>query len=340
MIGNVHVGRWVVLPVIGLVEVKRVFSSNNRQVFLAKGNELIFIVKTFVLGEEDAGQVEEQIINYYKALKDLGVKVVKRIQFSREINGSNVTLIQTENFVGENLQSLILGLDSTKKKLSGKLVQTVLKDIYLPLTEARIDQGSNWLSIGLDFLDRNIACRMEEDGKSWLTVCIDLMPAKILDENDVHALEIPEPTDLIVRKLGIFRHYNLAGLLIAFWCHLTKNRPEWGMYFFSTIKRFLTSNQLDTVEAELQEYLSGVIDLKASQLKLEEIAPLIQGWNFSDILRLRALACFVACWKKQKIVESKALLNKLFDVTHFRADPLPEERMEQARFILLELVGL
>ncbi|OGR32755.1 MAG: hypothetical protein A3J80_02385 [Desulfobacula sp. RIFOXYB2_FULL_45_6] len=209
----------------------------------------------------------------------------------------------------------------------------------LPENGQPAERLSNRLEIGLDFLGRNIVCRKDSAQEyGWLAVYVDLMPAKLILGCGAHGLEVPEPQAPQVRKLGIFRHYNLAGLLIAFWCHLTKHRPEWGQLFFKAINRFLKNRELDSVRSEIAGYMSD-LGPRVKKLSSDQVHKLVSGWTFEDVFRFRILACQIASFKEPSPPLERAM-SLLFSLTHFQERPLEEDAIARAKKLIVELVEL
>lgn len=343
-------GSHIELPVVGWVEVVEVFPSYNRTVFLARpvdaGLESAIVVKSFLLtNAADPQQFITTIQGYFDSLRSYGVRVVHNIQFLQSHGDEGTVLIQTEKYVGPNLDQWMQKLLPDGVVEIQNIIKSVLTSCFLPLLKARLPENgnperlTNRLEIGLDFLGRNIVCRKDPSQESgWLAVYVDLMPAKLILGCGAHGLEFPEPQDPQVRRLGIFRHYNLAGLLIAFWCHLTKHRPEWGQLFFKAINRFLKDRGLESVRSEIGEYMSG-LGPRVKKLSSDRVDKLVSDWTFEDVFRFRILACQIASFKEPS--ESlERILSLLFSLTHFQERPLEEDAIARAKKLIVELVKL
>lgn len=345
---KVHAGSPIELPAFGTGTVLETYESNNRQVFRWQSKDipsLVLICKTFPEPNGNDAQRKIGLIQgYYRELNDAGVQVVPGgIIFTQKLDESGqVLVIQTEKYCGEAQESLLVQPTVTYEEACA-LMTSALRCCYLPLLPLqKVPKDKNKqpdkcrLKLGMDLLPRNIVSK--KVGDQWLTTYVDLVPVKTIGLNGDHRLEWPEPTDPTVRRLGIFRHYNAAGLLIAYWCQLVKVRPEWGRGFMNEMKKFLRAHDASYVAAEVQKYFS-TISPKVISFPPDKVRKLIAEWELEEILRLRVLACYIGMTRKS-MEQVKSLLNYLFYTSHFQDGRIEGEKFLETKDLLVQIAAL
>jgi len=341
------VGNEVSIVPIGRIRVLQVFGdAYNRKVFYAttlEGSNLKYVFKTFPINnagckssEEVAHDVEMAIRHYRNKLDDKeSVPVVKEIGFSSiTLEDGTTILIQYEPYAGETVTDPIVNY---RAELVLTIVNEMLEQIIKPLfLNASIVSNPERLSTGMDFIPRNVTV-ITIDGHRFYTY-VDYFPAKGGKlPCGAWALEYPEPTNEIVRKLGMFRSYNMAGILINFWTHLSSLRPELGGKFYKVIAYFIRRNNFNEkydLEKVIDDYTLKK-DLSIGKTSAEEIEKIIQNWDFEDIFRLRMLACCLAFYRNN----SRYLLLVLFKKSHFQDSPLGLDKINEIKEIILKMAS-
>lgn len=333
-------GQWIDIPDLGLVRFLKRCDSHNRdvgKVLLPDGS--IQIGKFITLPNTHILRARYELSRYHGDLSRAGVSVVEEIKiFVKPVSSTYSQLIQIERHIGPTLQSLLSDRTKSHQEILG-LVEKTLNSCYLGLSQKVrvIPDNPVRLGLGIDLLSRNeLVC--EQTGK---IIHGDLWPVKLIRECGSHGVEWPEPENKRVRELAIFRGYNLAGILIGFWCNITILRPALGKKFFYLIKNYLKKHQQGYVLNEVQNYFTA-LPIRVARLDGYDILNLIVEWGFDDIFRLRALACYLACSVKEGEKEQciRKILGQIFDLTHFQSEEINSNQIEDAKLAIIEIVDI
>lgn len=340
---NLVPGRNIIVPGFGLVEVEYVFTSYNRKVFCAKtlnGTNTQYVFKSFPftdLPEKEAAEAARWAqlnINTYRGkLMKAGVPVVTEIGFTSISRDQTLILIQFENWAGQNIAE---ATSDFKKELVLNIVRVSLDQIIKPLflNSYLLDKPER-LELGIDFIPRNVVFRKEEE--IYLTTYIDLFPPKFRFPCGQWGLEYPEPNNRDVKALGLFRSYNMVGILVNFWAHLVSLRPEFAEDFYLEIERFIREsgfNEKFDLEEKINEYILNY-DLSAGKKSAEEIQKIISRWGFKEIFKYRLFGCAVAFCRP----EACKYLSQLFEISHFQDSPLSSERVKEIKDLLVKMTN-
>jgi len=339
-------GQIVQVPGLGImVKVETPFDSYNRQVFYAvtlDGSNTRWVFKTFPFPNQPnisslhlCLKSQQEIETYKRKLLEAEVPVVRDMGFSHftKTDGTTV-LVQFESWEGETVTMVIR--ESRQERVL-EMFQTILQQIVKPLflNAAIYDQPAR-LSVGIDLIPRNLVYQVADE--AFGVVYVDLFPPKGgRKECGAIALEYPEPTDETVRELGIYRAYNMAGILINLWAHLTSLRPELAKLFYDQLEQFIRENGFNeqfNLEEQINAYLLGR-DISIGREKKEEIKKIIADWQFKDIFRFRLLACSLAYYRE----ESRRWLRKLFEASHFQDSPLGQEVIDEIKEHVLHMAS-
>lgn len=335
---NIQKGDIADIPGFGLIKVIRTFPlAYNRQVFLGERLDLSqkrWVIKTFRFpsyltqrqAETEASVIEGRTRSYKQQLLDAGVSVVRDLGFSSYIPaGGQTTLIQFEEYAGE---TSTFGIQKLKLGLVLQLVRATCEQIAKPLFFNTPDPtGLGRLTLGVDLNHRNVTYYDPEENGDFHTTYVDLFPQKIILSCGGHGLEYPEPEDERVRKLGIFRSYNMVGLIVNYWASLVNAQPEYAQYFYDEIEDFIHQSGLKEqyqLEEQIDDYIENR-DLRVGREDEATIEKLIANWGFEEIFKLRLLACALAFHRPA----SRSLLPDIFYQTHFQDKSLPQEHMDK-----------
>ena len=339
---NLVKGQSLFIPGIGQVEVMRRYDSHNRTVVRVKpvgAEEKRIVVKTFNFNgggmetsNEEAAKVQKKITEYRGLLMTAGVPVTGYISFlTSTISDGSTFLIQLEPHAGNTASELIINWKiEAVCELAKAICQKIVKPLFLNASDPAND---SMVSVGLDLHLRNITCGSVMDEEGGINpIYIDYFPWKTR-EGENYSLEYPEPKDEQVKKLGIFRHYNKAGLIINLFISLCSVRPEGAQLYYDLLEKFLRSEGFSKVESEIDKYL-GEKNLEIAKDK-GEIQKMIEdeNWGFEQIFKWRLLACAAAFYRP----EFGGSLKKVFEHTHFSNQPLSPGAMSSVKDMVLQM---
>ena len=286
---------------------------------------------TVSTSEAEAQAVEKAIRLYRIALDKIAhVPVTSGIGFSNYTMPDGTTiLIQVEPYMGRTCSR---GLSEFRTKLALDLVEAICRQVILPcfLNATDLDD-MKMVTIGLDLNLRNITYKGGDE--PFEVAVVDFFPWKLKKENGDYGLEYPEPSDFEVRKLGIWRHYNKAGLVINFFISLCLVCPALAQSFYSQIEKFLRTNGLDDVEAEIDQFTNGLtLDIgKEDKNFIEEVTA---NWSgFSDVFRYRLLAVAAALHRPK----SRPILIEIQANSHFQDNRLQAGQIKAMRNLALSM---
>ncbi len=351
------VGQWVSLSGHRAVEVLGIFDSHNCDGILARfsdGSEKV--LKFLYLSGSNVTRTKLEIQKYQDQLVRAGLRVAKTEFLEKRLNNAYSYLILVQPCLGPSLQDLLEEKDVPgeqaleKKKLSklelDKLITLALDSWYFKLSRRSWRSRENPLRtlVGVDPLPRNML--LSSTGKYF--VFCDLVPVKMIKDCGQHMLELIEPTSEVAKSLGIFRNYNLAGMIVAFCCNLMALRPAWARRCLIRVKQYLRFHKQDLVIEEIEKYFSSILEpirakgKKLHQLSSMDVLDIVADWKFPDVLRLRGFACLLAGCARSAEQEAliKTKVNKVWDLTHFQSDELPDAELEDAKMTMAEIVDI
>jgi len=334
------------------VVVVDLYPSFNRDAFLGEnGDGERWVYKGFSrdrfgkeLTKEDISFIITNVTAYRLALAQCGVSVIKNVGFSfQTLDDDVLTLWQDEPFAGLLCE---IRIRDSRPAVALETVEKIWDDIVKPLfVGARIDNSIR-LNVGIDLIPRNITYNADSDNVLEKVTYVDIFPPKLLIPNNHsekkhrHILEFPDPTDEIVRKLAIIRGFNMAGIIMSFWGHLTRIRPSLGLKFNELLSQKVT--QLDkelglNVKKAIKRYANGLNPLIGSMPK-SEIFGLIKDWGgFEDVFNLRFVTCALIQFREYDNVAR--LTNEIFEVSHFQDYPLSKEDIQEMKKMILEIAS-
>ncbi|MBT3690502.1 hypothetical protein HOE31_01195 [bacterium] len=353
---EIAVGNIIEMDIIGDLKVEETYPSNNRVSFSARkqdGSKKLYVFKGFPLKhlEGDDGLTHEEIDlikmkidEYQKLLKNAGVSVIEDIGFiSRTHGDGSLFQWQYEPFAGKSIEYII---KNYRREVVLRAIKTVWKTIIEPLFNTySIESNPLELSVGLDLIPRNMTYIKKEGNSSIDITYVDLFPPKItlatgIERKYKHILEHPEPTDRVVRDLAIFRGFNMIGIIIAFWTHLSRIRPELTLDFYKLFKRLIKDFDVEHkglgLGLEVDEYTLNN-DLSIGGKSHDEISEIIDDWKFKDIFRLRMLACAISFHSK---ADTEKLTKKVFELSHFQTNRLTHEQILEIKKVILEMTNI
>jgi hypothetical protein len=331
-------GSYVEVPGLGRIQVARGFPSHNRQVFVGTASDgTERVIKTFNFGGisislDYVSSVQSQIQQYREYLRRAEVPVVKDIGFTTYTIDDTTCLIQWESYTGLSLPTAIREF---RLEASGKLVMAVCDRLIRPLfLNASYETNKSLVVTGLDLCARNITYRETEgEGEAGFSITyVDLFPAKFMLADGTFTLEYHEPTDETVKKLGIFRHFNKAGLIVNLWNSLVLAQPDGAQVFYNNLETFLRTNGFSAVESAIDEFTEG-LDLSTGKLSREEAEKILRDWTFVDVLKLRLVAAAAAFHRKG----SRNFLDLIHKNTHFQGEPLPPAQIDAVKDLILQM---
>jgi hypothetical protein len=331
-----------------------------------KGKQLLVLkfcifqdVPSSMMSVPDLITLERDITTYRDTLRhDVGVLTSFNTGFlHKETPDGKSVLIQYEDYAGETCSDSILKGDELSVL---QIVNAILECCVKPLFEKSshpYDRGN--LTTGADLNPRNFTSMYRKDlfnsnlkpellrkfRGDLLAFCVDLHPAKFwVDESKGefwskelyrYKLEYPEPVDALVYELGVFRHFNRAGLILNFWTNLVRIRPDMAQIFYDLLEKFLRDNGFNGTEESLSQYLiEGISGIKANDNLLdigkwpkERIAQILKPLGFKDIFRIRALAGARAF----QYQESRLQLEPIFRDSHFQNNLLPQPQIDKVK---------
>ena len=334
-------GQLLFIPGIGQVEVMRRYDSHNRTVVRVKpigAEERRIVVKTFNFNgggmetsNEEAAKVQKKITEYRNLLMKAGVPVTEYISFlTSTVSDGSTFLIQLEPHAGNTTSEIVLNLKiEAVCDLATAVAQKIIKPLFLNASDPNDD---SMVGVGLDLHLRNITCREPEDEEGFNPTYIDYFPWKT-KEGENYFLEYPEPQDVLVKELGIFRNYNKAGLIINLFISLCSVRPEGAQFYYNLLEDFLRTEGFSKVESAIDKYLGDknleiAKDKKKVQAMIED-----ENWGFEKIFRWRLLACAAAFHHS----ELSGHLKKVLEQTHFSNQPLSAGAMSSVKDMVLQM---
>lgn len=355
----------VTINPVGLIEVTKIFPhAYNRLVFrgIKPGDDSPLIYKAFLLADkprsmltrEVLGTYEELMANFRADLNGVGVKIPTKAGFISIMEdmlptGDEPYLLQWETDMGPTCTDL---LEKADERMAKAILYGILNSAVIPLfTNATHRFQSYMVEVGMDLAVRNF-CAKELSGSTITDpIYVDLFPPKLflphisivfpgkVPSEKRFTLEFPEPQNDKVRELGIFRHFDKAGLIINLWCSFVRNRPDYAELIYFELEKFLRSTGFNDVEERINRYLAiegvsvGNFPLKVGRFSQDEITRIISNFGLFDVFLVRLLALALAYYRG----ESRGSLEKVFQLTHFSSGPPDEQNFAIARETVIEM---
>ncbi|PIS05151.1 MAG: hypothetical protein COT81_02615 [Candidatus Buchananbacteria bacterium CG10_big_fil_rev_8_21_14_0_10_42_9] len=345
----IKVGDKVDIEPLGSVVISKVLPSYNRTVVLVQrsdGDSIVLKAFRFkgvpisMLTTEVLRSIAASIDNYKKQLHLAGVSTSSGLGFIIRGGNSNEQMplmIQYEDYGGE---SCAVGIKNASKfSQAEKIINAMLNWAIKPLFDnATHPSEEDHLITGIDINPRNFVSPVISNSSAIL---VDLFPTKVWDPEYGFSLEFPEPQHPTVVMLGIFRHYDCAGLIINLFSNLARLRPELGRQIYLLLEEFLRHNGYNSVEEGINKYLTQ--DLKGVTIgddllsvgcfSSSDIRRIIEDWTFADFFRFRCLACALALCRSK----SRFLLDEIFSRGHFQHLSLTDDQMCHIKALIFKM---
>ncbi len=304
--------------------VDRVFGgSNNSYVLRSEGSVIKLYGEKANVPMDEVGQFIAHIYMFHLRLAEVGVCVppVEQlvVRVARNPRTGKLMVIHETPFMGESLEDRLIEAKTAQKAIL--IIRSILGCLE-PLL--RLNPKMDMRSVGVDSAIRNF---VSENGGA--AVYTDDVPPK-LKIGGTYLLEKPEVTDPATRKIGIYRHYSVAGLMNVLLVHASRLLPEYYPDFQRELARWLRRRHLYVSLRKFEQRLGG----KKFKGTADDI-PLIKSLGFSRIYVLRELACYYASLG----LLSQTELDQFFTTSHFQNLPLPLRTIQALRRQLIEAVS-
>jgi len=152
-------------------------------------------------------------------------------------------IIKTSRWTGYDLAARL-----RRKELreNSALVTELVRKMCEPVKELCKHRHDDWeIVVGIDARCSNFT--LDQDGKVWF---IDLFPARFRTEKGP-MVEWPEPLSEAGRVLGLFKHFDVRGIVLSIISQLSRIRPEYRVLFETEV----LSAFLPSLSVEEREHL-------------------------------------------------------------------------------------
>lgn len=297
----------------------KVFKARNRKVRVVQLDDgTSFVLKKITRDRCDVDQLALDIDTYHSELNALGVRVPEKVSLFESKEGE---LFELSPLYGETLEEALAVVDNEATR---QLVEQMLYDVVGPVFAGpRTKSGA--VRTGLDVVLSNFVRGV--DGRIRY---IDLCPPKIT-KNERHLLEVLDSTDRAVEDVGIFRHFRIDGLSLVLLVQLCRTRPDRRPLFKQVLKDFLLKRELQEV-IEFLEVSPGFT--LPDDLSSDFLRKVVNELGFREIYFLRDLACELT----YRNLMSKEDLNHFFELSHFKNEPIPEEKIVALKAMIIAAV--
>ncbi len=283
----------------------------------ANGTEVLKIYGERVsLRTENLATFIVQLRDYYWQLKKLGVCLppcADRIHATQNGSFDSFHVIVVAPFMGDNLE---LQLQRARDEKDAVNIQ---RSIFRSLGRLMLNPSKR-LTVGIDLVPRNFV----GDKATY----VDLVPPKIRVGRK-YLLEYPDVESKLARQVGIYRHYDRAGVMHVLLVQMARQVPAFMPRYEAEIIRYLKRKKLDTALRHFSNRLTA-----RSITGTSRDIPHIEKLSFSRVYDMREIACWYCHWGLITPNE----LNKIFSLSHFQNNPLPQRTVNSIKKMLLTAV--
>jgi len=291
--------------------VERVLGGNNGVVMHARCEHGDRVIKIYgertVVPLREVGTFVQNMATYVERLRHHGVAVSPtedRIIVDLNSKSGRMNIVLLTPFMGQSLEDVIAAATNREDALMYmRMILGSLGRLY--------GEPGQVLSVGMDLIPRNYAYAADDRRVTY----VDLVPPK-LKVGDRYLLEWPEVEDPAAYEVGVYRHYDKAGIMHVLLVQMARLLPEFYPDFIEEIVNFLDRNGEDVARGRF-EARTGIRSITGS----ESDEAVIRAFGFKEIYSLREAACRYAHFGLMNETE----LKDFFSASHFQNHPLDEE---------------